>query len=117
MASLKGGSWDKNIRDANFRLSAFSQKRRGTNSHRTHSNATRVKRDRYLSDFRAFAESKELEGKLNELMNEDNMTVFFAERLDGLSYSSKEDYIRSEERRVGKEGEWRGVACKEKGRE
>lgn len=94
MANLKGSSFNKQIRDANFRLAAFGQKRNGTNSHRTHSEATRVKRDRYLKEFKQFCEKNELEGKLNELMNEANMAEFLAERLEGLSFSTQEDYVR-----------------------
>lgn len=94
MANLKGSNWDRQIRDANFRLAAFGEKRKGTNSHRTHSNALRVKRDGYLSDFREFTEEKGLEGKLNELMNEANLTEMFEERLRGLDFSTQEDYFR-----------------------
>lgn len=94
MANLKGGNFEKQIRDANFRLAAFGEKRNGANSHQTHSDATRVKRDRYLNDFKKYAQDQELEGKLNKLMNEANLTKFFDERLNGLSYSTQEDYLR-----------------------
>lgn len=94
MANLKGGNWDKNIRDLNFKLAAFKERRNGTNSHRTHSEATRVKRQRYVEDFKQFAEDNELEGKFNQLMNDANMAEFLAQRLEGLSYSTQEDYIR-----------------------
>lgn len=94
MANFKGGNWDKNIKDANHRLAAFNQARNGTNSHKTHSDALRVKRDRYLNDFKKFAEDKELDGKLNELMNEANLSEFFEDRLDDLSFSTQEDYLR-----------------------
>jgi len=94
MANLKGSDFNRQKRDANFRLAAFGQKRNGTGSHKTHSEALRVKRDRYLSDFKKFAEEKELDGKLNELMNEANLSEFFENRLDGMSFSSQEDYLR-----------------------
>lgn len=93
MANLKGGNFDKQVRDANFRLAAFGEKRHGTNSNKTHSDATRVKRDMYLKDFKEFAQDNELEGKLNELMSEANLTKFFDERLS-LAYSTQEDYLR-----------------------
>lgn len=48
MANLKGSNFEKQIRDANFRLAAFGEKRHGTNSHLTHSDSLRVKRDSYL---------------------------------------------------------------------
>jgi len=95
MANLKGGSFHKQVRDANFRLSAFNEPRNGTNSNRTHSDATRIKRDTYFKDFQEFAEDKELEGKLNTLMTEDNMTNFLEQRLESISsFSAQEDYIR-----------------------
>ena len=94
MSNLKGGSFSKQTRDAKFRLAAYGQKRNGTNSHKTHSDALGVKRDMYLSDFQNFAEDKNLDGKLNELMNESNLSEFFEERLDDMSFSSQEDYVR-----------------------
>ena len=51
MANLKGGSFEKQIRDANFRLDAFGHSRHANNSHKTHSDATRIKRDGYWKDF------------------------------------------------------------------
>jgi len=95
MANLKGGSFEKQIRDANFRLAAFGEKRNGTNSNRTHSDALRVKRDGYFKDFKEFAEEQELEGKLNELMTEERMSEFLEQRLQSInSFSAQEDYIR-----------------------
>ncbi|WP_457746285.1 hypothetical protein [Sulfurimonas sp.] len=95
MANLKGGSFEKQIRDANFRLAAFGQKRNGTNSNRTHSDATRIKRDGYLKDFKEFAEANELEGQLNQLMTEENLEAFLDQRLERISsFSAQEDYIR-----------------------
>ncbi len=95
MANLKGGSFEKQIRDANFRLAAFKEPRNGTNSNRTHSDALRIKRDSYFKDFKEFAEEQELEGKLNELMTEENMSAFLEQRLESInSFSAQEDYIR-----------------------
>lgn len=94
MAQLKGGTFDKQIRDANFRLAAFGKQRNGMNSNKTHSDSTRIKRDGYISDFKKYAQENELDGKLNQLMNEENMTAMLNERLDGLSFSTQEDYIR-----------------------
>jgi len=94
MANLKGSDFNRQVRDANFRLAAFKQKRNGTNSHKTHSDSLRVKRDRYLSDFKEFVEDRTFENKLNELMTEENMKEFLNERLEGLSFSTQEDYIR-----------------------
>lgn len=95
MANLKGGTWDKQIRNAHIRLNAgFSKSKHGTDSHLTHSTATREKREMYLKDFKQYAEDKGLEGKLNDLITEDNLDSFFTERLDDLAYGTQEDYIR-----------------------
>jgi hypothetical protein len=94
MAQLKGKTWDKQIRDVNFRLAAFKEQRNGANSNKTHSDSTRVKRDGYLSDLKKYAEEHQLEGKLNQLMSEENLTNMLNDRLDGLSFSTQEDYIR-----------------------
>ena len=95
MANLKGNSFEKQVRDANFRLAAFKEKRNGTNSNRTHSDATRIKRDSYFKDFKEFAEKQELEGKLNKLITEENMSSFLEQRLESISsFSAQEDYIR-----------------------
>jgi hypothetical protein len=37
MANLKGGTYEKQIRNAFHRLESFKIKRHGTNSHKTHS--------------------------------------------------------------------------------
>jgi len=95
MANLKGSNFQKQIRDANFRLAAFKEVRNGTNSNRTHSDAIRIKRDAYFKDFKEFAESEELEGKLNKLLTEENMKSFLEQRLESISsFSAQEDYIR-----------------------
>ena len=94
MANLKGSNFQKQIRDANFRLAAFKEARNGTNSNRTHSDAIRIKRDAYFKDFKEFAETEELEGKLNKLI-EENMDSFLKQRLESISsFSAQEDYIR-----------------------
>lgn len=95
MSNLKGGSFEKQINNANYRLnSGLGQKKHGSNSNKTFSYATRVKRDMYLKEFKKFAEQEGLEGKLNDLMTEDNLDKLFNERLDGLSFSTQEDYMR-----------------------
>lgn len=97
MANLKGNSKDfnKQIKAVNHLLAAFSQRHHGSNSHKTFSDATRVKRDKYLKDFKEHLEDKAInEGKLNELMTEVNLTELFESKLDGLTLSAQEDYIR-----------------------
>jgi len=94
MASLKGSDWTRQTRDLNFRLAAFKEKKNGTNSHLTHSNALKIKRDKYIADLKDFAEEQDLEGKLNQLITEENLTQMFEEKLEGLKFSTQEDYLR-----------------------
>jgi integrase len=93
MGNLKGGNFDKQVRNALIRLNARGQKRYGTDSRKTHSNALMKKREMYLRDFARFAESKGLEGKLNTLVTESNITEFLNERLQDLSPKTALDYV------------------------
>ena len=54
MGNLKGGSFDKQIRNALIRLDARGQGRYKTDSRKTHSNALAKKREMYLKDFARF---------------------------------------------------------------
>jgi len=92
MGNLKGGSFDKQIRNALIRLDARGQGRYKTDSRKTHSNALAKKREMYLKDFARFAESRGLEGKLNNLMTQENLTEFLNNRLQDLSPKSALDY-------------------------
>lgn len=90
MANLKGSSFDKQIRDANFRLAAYGEPK--GDDHKTHSNAQGEKREMYLNDFKQFAEDNGLEGKMNELMTPGNLDKFLEERLEGLQANTIENY-------------------------
>jgi len=92
MANLKGSSFEKQIKNAMIRLDARGQKRYGTGSRLTHSNALMKKREMYLRDFAKFAERKGLEGKLNTLMTQENVIEFMNERLSELSPKAALDY-------------------------
>ena len=94
MGNLKGGNFEKQIRNALIRLDSRSQKRYQTGSRLTHSNALYTKREMYLKDFAKFAERRGLEGegKLNKLITQDNITEFMNERLGELSPKSALDY-------------------------
>jgi len=93
MGNLKGGNFSKQIKNALIRLDARGQGRYKTDSRKTHSNALMKKREMYLKDFARFAESKGLEGKLNTLVTESNITEFLNERLQDLSPKSALDYV------------------------
>jgi len=93
MGNLRGSSFQKQIKNAMYRLDARGTKRYGTDSKLTHSNALYQKREMYLKDFAKFAEKKELDGKLNTLMTPENVTEFLNNRLSELSPKSALDYV------------------------
>ena len=94
MANLKGSSFSKQSKDAFHRLEAFGVGRHGKTDHKTHSDALGIKREMYLRDFSRFATENGLEGKLNTLMDKQNLNNFLEERLEGLSAKTAEDYNR-----------------------
>jgi len=93
MGNLKGSNFEKQIKNALSRLDARGQRRHGTNSAKTHSNALNTKRQMYLKDFAKFAANRELGGKLNTLMTRENISEFINERLSELSPKSALDYV------------------------
>jgi len=73
MANLRGGSFQKQIKDAFHRLERFGQGRHGKDDHFTHSLELAKKREMYLRDFAKFAENTGLDGKLNSWMGDQNI--------------------------------------------
>lgn len=94
MANLKGGNFEKQIKDAFHRLEAFGVGRVGKNDHLTHSDKLAEKRTMYLKDLANYFTSQNLEGKLNTHLTKDNLDKFFNERFETLSIKSQENYIR-----------------------
>jgi len=94
MATLRGGTWDKQIHNALMRMEKFGISRHNTESKGIHSKAVFEKRKMYLNDFKQFAEKNHLSGKLNTLMTNENITQFFNTRLEHLSKVSSENLIR-----------------------
>lgn len=94
MANLKGGNFEKQIKDAFHRLESFGVSRVGKNDNLTHSDKLAEKRNMYLSDISKFFQSKNLEGKLNTHLTKDNLDKFFNERFETLSIKTQENYIR-----------------------
>lgn len=94
MANLKGGTFDKQAKDAFHRLESFGIGRVGKDDHLTHSDKLAEKREMYLKDITGYFERSELDGKLNMLMNQENLNHFFSERLEGLATKTQEDYYR-----------------------
>jgi hypothetical protein len=94
MANLKGGNYQKQIKDAFHRLEAFGVGRVGKNDNLTHSDKLAEKRNMYLKDISNYFTSQNLTDKLNALMTKDNLDKFFIERLENLSIKTQEGYYR-----------------------
>lgn len=94
MANLRGGTYEKQIKSAFHKLEAFSISRHGSSDHNTHSDGLAKKREMYLNDYKSFAENRNFDSKLNQTMTENNLSSFLNERLEGLSTTTKTDYIR-----------------------
>ncbi|MDD3055833.1 MAG: hypothetical protein PHE16_08115 [Aliarcobacter sp.] len=94
MANLKGGNYQKQIKDAFHRLQAFGVGRVGKNDNLTHSDKLAEKRNMYLKDISNYFTSQNLTDKLNALMTKDNLDKFFIERLENLSIKTQEGYYR-----------------------
>ena len=94
MANLKGGTFEKQIKDAFHRLEAFGIGRVGKNDNRTHSLKLAEKRLMFLRDVATYFNSQNFEGKLNTLFTKDNLDKFFNQRLEDLSIKTQENYIR-----------------------
>ena len=94
MANLKGGNFEKQIKDAFHRLEAFGVSRVGKNDNLTHSDKLAEKREMYLKDITSFFKSQNLNSKLNTLFTNENLNNFFNERLKNLSSKTQENYLR-----------------------
>ena len=77
MANLKGGNFEKQIKDAFHRLEAFGVGRVGKNDNLTHSDKLAEKREMYLKDITSFFKSQNLNDKLNTLFTKQNLDNFF----------------------------------------
>ena len=48
----------------------------------------------YLNDYKEFAEQNGFTDKLNQIINNENISTFLNQRLEGLKHSIQENYIR-----------------------
>ncbi|WP_323592862.1 hypothetical protein [Aliarcobacter butzleri] len=94
MANLKGGTFEKQLKDAFHRLEAFKIGRVGKSDNLTHSDKLAQKREMYLKDVTNFFQSQNLTDKLNTLFTKENLDKFFNQRLENLSSKTKENYLR-----------------------
>jgi len=93
MANLRGGTFEKQAKDAFHRLLKPTSKH-GTNDHLTHSRALGAKREMYLRDFREFLKQNNYSVKMNDWMGDKStMSEFLRDRIDGLSRKSAIDYV------------------------
>ena len=94
MANLKGGSFEKQIKDAFHRLESFGVGRVGKNDNLTHSDKLAEKREMYLKDVSNYFQSQNMNDKLNSLFTKDNLDNFFNQRLEDLAAKTQENYLR-----------------------
>jgi hypothetical protein len=93
MANLRGGTFEKQIKDAFHRTLAFKESRHMQQDNFTHSVALAQKREMYLRDFKEYLEQKGItEGKLNTYMTEQTIRDFLEQRTEHLSPKSALDY-------------------------
>ena len=94
MANLRGGSIDKQIKDAWHRLERYGEGRHGRDDHGTHSVETGKKREMYLRDFARYVEREGISGKLNQAMGDrEVMERFLKDRIEDLGRKSAVDYV------------------------
>jgi len=96
MATLRGGTFDKQATNAFYRLEALGTSKKSSElQHQSHSVATMEKRKGYLNDFKEYAKENfnREDGKLNDLMSKDNLKDFLRERLEGVSSNTAESYV------------------------
>ena len=91
MSNLKGSTFSKQQRDMNFKLFSLGTKK--GNDNLTHSEALLTKRDMYFKDFSQYLESIGHDGKLNLLLNEENLNGFLEQRLNSLELSTARNYL------------------------
>ena len=93
MANLRGGTFEKQIKDAFHRTLALGEGRHMKEDNFTHSLALAQKREMYLRDFKEYLEQKGItEGKLNTYMTEQTIIDFLEQRTEHLSPKSALDY-------------------------
>ena len=94
MANLRGGNFDKQIKDAFYRTLALGEKRHLQNDNKTHSLALADKRQMYLKDFKKYLQANNItDGKINTFMTENHIREFLEHRTINLSPKSSLDYI------------------------
>ena len=93
MANLRGGNFEKQIKDAFHRTLRFREGRHLKNDNFTHSIALAEKREMYLKDFKEYLEQNGIiDGKINQYITKDTIRDFIEQRTMELSPKSALDY-------------------------
>jgi len=93
MANLRGGTFQKQVKDAFHRTLRFGEGRHLKNDNLTHSVALAEKREMYLNDFKKYLENNGItEGKINQYMEQETIRNFLEQRTIKLSPKSALDY-------------------------
>jgi hypothetical protein len=93
MANLRGGTFEKQIKNAFFRLLKLGEGRHFKDTNFTHSIKLAEKRDMYLRDFKEFIENKGFtSGKINSFMTQEIVKEFLSYRLANVSPKTALDY-------------------------
>ena len=93
MANLRGSNFDKQVKDAFFKVLKLGTGRHLKEDNYTHSLAVADKRKMYLNDFSNFLKQKGIcTGKINTYMTEENVKNFIEERTLELHPKSALDY-------------------------
>lgn len=96
MANLRGGSYEKQTKDAFHRVEKFgSAKRDHELPGQTHSIGTAKSRMTELKKFSSYLKNNDFTCKMNTLMNSETLDAFFIERLSGLTSSTIETKLRT----------------------
>jgi integrase len=93
MANLRGGNFEKQIKDAFYRTLKLGEGRHLKEDNMTHSIKLAKKRDMYLRDFKNYLEQNNItEGKINKYMTQDTIRDFLEQRTINLSPKTALDY-------------------------
>ena len=95
MANLKGGSYEKQIKDAQCRMGRIGESKQSSEDKNSHSLKVQSDRENMLNDFAKFAQNElNSSEKLNSLMTSENVNNFLNSRTENLKASSAETYVR-----------------------
>jgi len=95
MANLRGSNHQKQIKSALMKMERFGKSRHNTESKNIHSEAVFKKREQILNEFNRYTQEQNIQGKLNTLMTNENISNFLNHKLENLQANTAENYCRS----------------------